>query len=329
MTADNSRQVVRMPARDIPVPASLSPQAQAMCAMGRFETPSYPPLEDVATWRSWIAERDAAVLAMVGDRASHVPVDAEEVDVDGVRVFVITPHDHPDDDTRAFLEVHGGAFIMGGGECCRVMGLRAVGLSRVRTWAVDYRMPPDHPYPDPLDDCLTVYRALLREHEPGEIVVSGGSAGGNLAAALILRARDEGLPLPAAAVLMTPEVDLTESGDSFHTNLGLDNVLTESLMPANLLYSGGHDLTHPYLSPLYADFSAGFPPTILTTGTRDLFLSNTVRLHRALRAAGVPAELHVVEAAGHGGFFAQAPEDEDLDAEIRHFIDAHWATPAR
>lgn len=128
---------------------------------------------------------------------------------------------------------------------------------------------------------------------------------------------------------MTPEVDLTESGDSFHTNLRLDNVLTESLMPANLLYSGGHDLTHPYLSPLYADFSAGFPPTILTTGTRDLFLSNTVRLHRALRAAGVPAELHVVEAAGHGGFFAQAPEDEDLDAEIRHFIDAHWATPAR
>ena len=203
-------------------------------------------------------------------------------------------------------------------------GAPAVGLSRVRTWAVDYRMPPDHPYPEPLDDCVTAYRALLRDHRPDEIIVRGGSAGGNLAAALILRARDEGLALPAASVLMTPEVDLTESGDSFHTNLGLDNVLTESLMPANLLYAGKHDLTDPYLSPLFADFSKGFPPSMLTTGTRDLFLSNTVRLHRALRSAGVPADLHVIDGAGHAGFFSQAPEDEELDREIRTFIDAHW-----
>ena len=189
-------------------------------------------------------------------------------------------------------------------------------------------MPPDHPYPTPVDDCLTVYRSLLREHRPGQIVVSGASAGGNLAAAMILRARDEGLPLPAAAVLMTPEADLTESGDSFETNLGLDNLLTQRLMPANLLYANGHDLTHPYLSPLFADFTRGFPPTILTTGTRDLFLSNTVRLHRALRAAGVPAELHVMEAAGHGGFLGQAPEDADVEAEISTFMDAHWVAQA-
>jgi epsilon-lactone hydrolase len=91
------------------------------------------------------------------------------------------------------------------------------------------------------------------------------------------------------------------------------------------LYAGGHDLSHPYLSPLFADFTIGFPPTILTTGTRDLFLSNTVRMHRALRAAGVSAELHVLEAGGHGGFFGQAPEDEELDNEVRRFIDAHWA----
>jgi acetyl esterase/lipase len=94
-------------------------------------------------------------------------------------------------------------------------------------------MPPDHPYPVPLDDCVAAYRALLRDHRPDDIVVGGVSAGGNLAAALILRARDEGLPLPAGAILLTPEVDLTESGDSFRTNLGLDPLLTRSLMPAN------------------------------------------------------------------------------------------------
>ena len=317
--------VVHLPARDIPVPKSLSPQAQAILAVVPFELSDYPSLDDVEGWRTMVTDRDASIMAMVGERASPVPATVEEVDLDGVRVYVITPDDLADDDRRAFLEVHGGAFIMGGGENCRIMGLRAVGRSGVRTWAVDYRMPPDHRYPAPLNDCVTVYQALLREHRPEEIIVSGGSAGGNLAAALILRARDEGLPLPAAAVLMTPEVDLTESGDSFQVNLGLDNVLRQSLMPANLLYADGHDLTDPYLSPLFADFTKGFPPTILTTGTRDLFLSNTVRLHRTLRAAGIHAELHVLEAAGHGGFFAQAPEDEDLEAEIRRFIDAHWA----
>ena len=90
-------------------------------------------------------------------------------------------------------------------------------------------MPPDHPYPAALDDCLTVYRRLLEQQPPEHIVVGGGSAGGNLAAALMLRARDEGLPMPAALVLLTPEVDLTESGDTFQTNLGIDTVLQSRL----------------------------------------------------------------------------------------------------
>ena len=315
--------IIHMPARDIPVPASLSPQARAIVGMGPFAAVPYPTLDDIEGWRSLIAQSDAAMVELIGDTASQQPTQVDETEVDGVRVFALTPDGLPDDDGRVILEIHGGGFITGAGQCCRIMGLRAATRSRARTWAVDYRMPPDHPYPAAVDDCLTVYRALLREYDPGQIVVSGASAGGNLAAAMILRARDEGLPLPAAAVLMTPEADLTESGDSFETNLGLDNLLTQRLMPANLLYANRHDLTHPYLSPLFADFTSGFPPSILTTGTRDLFLSNTVRLHRALRAAGVTAELHVLEAAGHGGFLGQAPEDADLDAEISRFIDAH------
>jgi epsilon-lactone hydrolase len=185
-------------------------------------------------------------------------------------------------------------------------------------WAVDYRMPPLHPYPTPLDDCMAVYRALLDRRAPQDIFVGGGSAGGNLAAALIARAKDEGLPMPAGLVLMTPEVDLTESGDSFTTNLGIDNVLGR-LMQTNLLYANGHDLTHPYLSPLFADVT-GFPPTFLQAGTRDLFLSNTVRMHRKLRSAGVDAELHIWEAMPHGGF-GGAPEDIEIRLELRRFLD--------
>src|SRR2546423_11445022 len=140
---------------------------------------------------------------------------------------------------------------------------------------------------------------------------------------MILRARDEGLALPAAAVLLTPEADLTESGDTFHTNAGIDTMLRGGT-PQRLLYAGAHDLAHPYVSPLFGNFTKGFPPTLLASGTRDLYLSNTVRMHRALRAAGVPAELHVVEAAPHGGFLGLAPEDHELLREVRRFIDAHW-----
>ena len=195
-----------------------------------------------------------------------------------------------------------------------------------RVWAVDYRMPPDHPFPAGLDDCLAAYRALLGERSPERIIIGGASAGGNLAAALILRARDEGLPLPAAVVLMTPGADLTEAGDSHQTNLGLDPLIPGSARQSFLLYAGGRDLSHPDLSPLNGDFAPGFPPAILTTGTRDMLLSDTVLLHRALRRAGIPAELHVTEAGGHGGFMGRAPEDQEILAEVRRFADAHWAS---
>lgn len=211
---------------------------------------------------------------------------------------------------------------MGGGDVCRVLaGLMAERI-HMTVWSVDYRMPPDHPFPAALDDCVAVYAQLLTIRSAEQIVVGGGSAGGNLAAALVLRARDEGLPLPAATVLVSPEVDLTESGDTFQTNLGVDTTLARSLMPANLLYAGGHDLADPHLSPLFGDVAKGFPPTFLASGTRDLFLSNTVRMHRNLRATGVPSELHLIEAAPHGGFIG-APEDLEILDDMIEFIGRH------
>ncbi len=326
MTTPAQDQPAReLPSRQLPVPAHVSPQAQAVLSMPYAGPATYPPLDDHDAWRAMIAAQDQMVLQMVGPRAAAADVTVESRDVDGVPVFVTTPKGVSDDDGRVYLDLHGGGLIVGGGEVCRVMASGTAASVRARTWSVDYRMPPSHPYPAALDDCLAVYRALLRDHAPEQVVVGGGSAGGNLAAALVLRARSEGTPLPAAVVLHTPEADLTESGDSFAVNLGVDPVATGTLMPANLLYAAGHDLTDPYLSPLFGDFGPGFPPTILSTGTRDLFLSNTVRMHRALRAAGVVAELHVLEAAPHGGFFGTSPEDAEIGREVRAFLDRYWS----
>lgn len=165
---------------------------------------------------------------------------------------------------------------------------------------------------------------VLKQHTPDNVVIHGRSAGGNLAAAMLLRAREEGLPMPGGLVLLSPQVDLTESGDTFCTNAMIDAVLPRSLRSNNLLYANGADLAAPLLSPLFGDLS-GFPPTFLQTGTRDLFLSNTVRMHRSLRRAGVAAELHVFEAMPHGGFMGGTPEDEELQAEVRRFVQLVWA----
>jgi epsilon-lactone hydrolase len=323
-TVSDPGRVLHVPAREIPVPTSVSPEAQAVLARGVIEGAAHPPLDDLDAWRKMIAAGDQMVLGMIGSVRPE-DVEVEETELGGVRTFAITPSGVEPAETRVYLDIHGGALINGAGELCRVMGMRTATRFGVRVCAPDYRMPPDHPYPTPLDDCVAAYRGALREHSPGQIVVGGGSAGGNLAAALILRARDEGLPLPAAAVLLSPEADLTESGDTFKTMVGVDTVGGgKSLMPVNLLYAKGHDLAHPYLSPLFGDFTKGFPPTLLTSGTRDFFLSNTVRMHRALRAAGIHADLHVMEAGPHAGFMADTPEERELDEEIRRFIHAQW-----
>ena len=302
--------------RTFPAPRSISEKAQAWLSIQMPASP-YPDLDDTGGWLQRIKASDEGLSMFI---RSDLPVESEERDIDGVRTYVVRAPDVPNDvSTPIYLDIHGGALISGGGEACRSMASGGALTSGMIHWAVDYRMPPLHPYPAPLDDCMTVYRRLLTERDPADIIVGGGSAGGNLSAALIARAKDEGLPMPAGLVLMTPEVDLTESGDSFTTNLGLDNILSGSLMPANLLYANGHDLAHPYISPLFADVT-GWPTTFIQAGTRDLFLSNAVRMHRKLRSAGVDAELHVFEAMPHGGF-GGAPEDLEMAAERRRFLD--------
>ena len=318
-------QSVFVEARHIPPPKSVSPQAQAFlsAAAAPMPRPPYPALEDKAGWKAYIAAADRAFP--LAANADDPEIKSETTTLGGVPTYVAMPPTA--DDKRVYLDIHGGALIMGGGELCGTMGRFMARRVGVRTLSVDYRMPPDHPYPAALDDCLRAYRALLKRHAPGQIVVGGVSAGGNLAAALMLRARDEGLPLPAGLVLLTPELDLTESGDSFQTNRDIDVVLRHGLPEANALYAGGHGLAHPYLSPLFGDFTKGFPRTFLQAGTRDVFLSNAVRMHRALRRARVDVELHIFEGMPHGGFFG-APEDQELAAEIRRFVDECWPRAA-
>ena len=327
---NDQKQGVTVETRNIPFPTSISAEARAMLQrlVDDDGTPLYaryemPAPEDHAGWIGMRAAADAQYAATLEATAGSLQSSLASVATDGATLHIATPEGTFRDDC-ALIDLHGGALVFGGGPACQVATRRQADRHDVRCYGVDYRMPPEHPYPTALDDCMAAYRYVLERHAPEKIAIAGRSAGGNLAVAMLLRARDEALPMPASLVLLSPEVDLTESGDSFHVNHMVDVVLPRPLMSANLLYAGGADLAHPYLSPLFGDVR-GLPATFLQTGTRDLFLSNTVRMHRALRRAGVDTELHVFEAMPHGGFMGGTPEDRELEEEVARFLRAHWA----
>lgn len=327
----DDRSGVWVQQRLMPFPKSISTEAQSFLAslVGADGLP-YNQIESPAPddTEGWLRAKEAAgeyMIQLFTKLGAGLRSTVETREFGGVIVHVATPAGGAPRD-RVYLDMHGGGLVHGGGEPCRIGARRAADQHGVSCYAVDYRMPPEHPFPAALDDCVAVYRALLDDYAPENVIVGGGSAGGNLAAATVLRARDEGLPMPAALVLATPELDLTESGDTFETNKMIDVVLPRPLMNANLLYAAGHDLSHPYLSPLFGDFTSGFPATFLQAGTRDLFLSNAVRMHRALRRASVPVELHIFEGMPHGGFMG-SPEDLELADEIKRFVAEHWGNP--
>ncbi len=178
------------------------------------------------------------------------------------------------------LYLHGGAFIAETPMLHGALLARICRASRCRGLMPSYRLSPEHRYPAALDDCMAAYRWLLAQgHEAGRIVVAGDSAGGNLTLALLLRLRDEGLPLPAGAVALSPVTDLTFSGESVQRNDGVDDMFSADSMDGLVpVYLADRDLrTHPHVSPLFGDFT-GLPPLLVIVGSTELLLDDSVRV---------------------------------------------------
>lgn len=319
---------INLEARAIPLPTTISEQARAYIGMmTRAQLPPavYPPASDKEAWRKRLVQQSEMMKQMMASRATVQSDGTQTIDLGAFNLYAAKPAKlAPNRESCAYLDIHGGALVFGGGEACKNMAASSAQRWGVTLYSVDYRMPPDHPYPAAVDDCVAAYQYLLKTYPAKNIVIGGGSAGGNLAASCVLKIRDLGLPLPAGVLLFTPMTDLTEAGDSFRTLEDLDVVLRRSLFECGALYADGADLKSPFISANFGDFTKGFPRTFLQSGTRDLFLSNTVLLHRAMRRAGVDAELHIWEAMPHGGFGGASPEDQDMTEEARRFLDKCW-----
>jgi acetyl esterase/lipase len=205
--------------------------------------------------------------------------------------MIATPDSEAD---RHVLFLHGGAFIIGSPNLYRHLTWRIASAARSRLLAVDYRLAPEHPFPAALEDAFTAYNWLLtRGTDPSRIAVMGDSAGGGLVFSLMLRLRDEGYPLPAAAVALSPWTDLALTGASLRVNAAFDPMLSADDPPLFVSdYLAGADPRTPYISPLYGD-PAGLPPTIIQVGSDEVLRDDAVRMAARMRAAGCQVELEI------------------------------------
>ncbi len=317
-------------ARTLPGPAGASDVLRNAIVSGPVpdvEAVGRAAPKNEAEWLAAIAELDEEKRPLVRDLIEQFPVSVENDEIGGVNVCHVTPAEvDPRHENHLFSYVHGGAYILNGGEAGLLEAIVIALRAKMRVLSIDYRMPPQHPFPAGLDDVVTVYQHLLGNQPAKSMALGGPSAGGGLILAAVHMFIKLGLDLPGALYSGTPWTDLTKTGDSYYTNEGIDRLLVTYdglLEGAARLYAGDYDLKDPLISPIYGDFQ-GFPPTFLVTGTRDLFLSNTARAHIALRAAGVVADLLVYEGASHGEYAeADSPEHQQTYGELNAFLLQH------
>lgn len=319
-------------ARVLPVPKTASPQLQrsiSTLAETPIETLQRTP-QTPAQWAGMIAASNAMGQERLAELRSRFPVTVNTHVIGGVTVReVVPPVIDPANEGRVLLHFHGGAYIIYGGEASISEAVLGATHARTRVLSVDYRMPPEHPFPVAVDDAVAVWGDLIKTHDPSRIGAFGTSAGGGLLLAMVLKLKALGAPLPAALAPSTPWSDLAGESDSYRTNAGVDGVLPfyEGVLEgAAKLYAGEASLRDPLISPVHGDF-AGFPPSLLTTGTRDILLSDTVRVYRAMRAAGVDARLEVYEAMSHAEYTSapSSPESVGVFTDIAAWFDRHLA----
>lgn len=317
---------VRLGQAIVPVPRTVSAEAQAFLATPPWAEPPDPEAERQPMWalRAFVDEQ----MRLGGEAAlQQYPVEVQEIEIAGVRCHLVKPHDIPEENKGlTLMNLHGGGFVMGSGSLIEAIPIAH--QAKIPVVAVDYRLAPEHPYPAAVDDAVAVYRTMLDYHRPDQIGIYGSSAGGFLTGQTIMRLEREGLPLPACCGIFTAGGDLSDLGDTakIFTLMGFwgDLILpTDHEISEIRAYLGTADPKSPEVSPIHGDLSR-FPPTLLMSGTRDAVLSATAAFHRALRRAGAQAELFVFEAMPHAHWYMfHLPEAQEAISVMSEYFLRH------
>jgi|SRR5450631_362897 len=307
--------------RIVPVPTTISPQAQKMLARQASDAAVPQSLAErrrkTDEWQNGAGEAFRKLY----------PVNVESQTIGGVPTRVITPLTIPDNKRdRVLIDVHGGGFNSDSGSFTESIPIAF--MTQTRVIAVLYRLAPEHPFPAAVDDTVAAYRELLKTYKPERIGLYGTSAGAILTAEVAVRLRQLGLPLPAVLGIFSGLGDFSQAGDSMalYALNGFSGHLEPPPPPSTKShseYAGETDLKDPVLSPVYADLK-GFPPTLFITSGRDLLLSGTTILHRAFLGAGVNAQLVVFEALPHAFWNnPDLPETKEAHGLMAKFFDDH------
>lgn len=306
------------------VPDTVSDEAKEYLRTAFDETVEAP--DTLEGWKNLQDQIEEQFLLKSNAVVQKTGVQIDRTTLGGVPVHILTPKDVANvNKEKALIHIHGGGYCLLSAASTRDISATLADLTGLRVYCVDYRLAPQHQFPQGLDDCMAAYVEICKQVDADNLVIVGESAGGGMAMAMTLRMHSEGLRPPAGIVAITPWVDLTLSGETYVTNDELDPVLDlEGLRKTVDAYVGNSTRNDPFVSPLFAELEDDFPATLIQTGTRDLLLSDCSRLHRKLVKHGVDARLTVYEGMWHGFHVipnTSLPESREAFGEIASFVD--------
>ncbi len=279
-----------------------------------------PNRETLAQYRQSSIE---ANQASVETAINHFSGEIETAEINGVSCRCVTPTGWNAIKDPCIQYAFGGGYVSGSTFEDQVITLPIATEANARVVMVDYCLSPEYPYPLPQQDMDAVYPALVDQYGAARLAICGESAGGHQALGLLQRIRQQGLPLPSCAALLSPWCDLTNQGDSHEFNQGRDPSLNnEWVNIASQLHANGQPLNDLGISPLFAEMR-DLPPTLITSGSCDLLLSQCLRLAQRMRAAEVECDLRVWEGLWHVFEFYPIPEAQQSLTEIAVFIRQH------
>lgn len=237
-----------------------------------------------------VEEMRGGMLAFTSSLPVLDTVAIEPVEIGGVKGEKVTPQSS--DATRAILYFHGGGYVLGSPRTHRSLVAMIAEAAGCPVWSMDYRLAPEHPFPAAIEDGTACYRALLETGiGPGKVVMGGDSAGGGTTVATALMAKGEGLPAAAGLMLLSPWVDLTQSGPSYRALAERDPMVTKAgLDRMTGLYLNGNDATHNYASPIFSDLT-GLPPMLIQVGADEVLYSDSITLAERAGMAQVSVTL--------------------------------------
>ena len=314
-----------MAADTVPLPDTISPEAKAVIEFlqsAGLKQLKGPAPDDLAGWKALHDAQEKALEAPNKTVLNQLGATLTEAVIGGVPVLDIRPRGWRDDG-RVIVYIHGGGFTPFSARSMAGLATLVGNAAGMRVISIDYTNPPAVQWNQVQAQVGAVLKGIVAQGTPmSHVGLFGDSAGGNLAIRAVLNLREEGAAMPAAVLLFSPWADLSNTGDTAITLPEADPTLSYAgfLGNAALAYAGSLDLKDPRVSPLYADFTKGFPPTLIQDGTRTILLSTSVRSYRALKAAKVDVAIDLYEGMWHVFQGAPAPEAADALASAGAFL---------